>query len=122
MARRTNYQRLRLVKGRRGQDNSASLRRRSTCSVLVHTVMISAPSTQSRGRPFAAKTKGVSSMSGTNKLIGEGDQGDQRADRITNDTVQHKPGSCSGFITPWDGGDDVSIHCKPSDDTEGLQQ
>ena len=55
-------------------------------------------------------------MSGTNKLI-EGDQGDWGADRITDDTVEDKR---SGFITPGDGVDDVSIHCKQLDDAEWL--
>ena len=41
----------------------------------------------------------------------EGDQGDQRETRITDDTVEDKRGSCSGFMTAGDGNDDVSNHC-----------
>ena len=55
---------LRLVQGRRGEDSSARLRRRSTtCSRLTRTVISSAPSTQRRGS--------VRSMSGTSKLTEE---------------------------------------------------
>ena len=76
-------------------------RRSTTCSRLIHAVISSAPRTQSRGRPFAAD-EGASRMLGNEQVDREeGDQEDQRADRITDDTVEDKRGSCSGFIAPW---------------------
>ena len=56
-----------------------------------------------------SKAENASSKSATHKLVGrESDQEDQRADRIADDTV----GDTRGFITPGDGSDDMSIHCK----------
>ena len=51
----------------------------------------------------------------------EGEREGQRADRITDNTVEEKRASWSGFITPEIESDNVFIHCKQSDDTERLQ-
>ena len=52
----------------------------------------------------------------------EGEREGQRADRITDNTVEEKRASWSGFITPEIESDNVFIHCKQSDDTERLQE
>ena len=108
--RTQRLRRLRLVQGRRREDSSRLRRPSAAYSGRVHSAISSVPNTQGRGRPNEQVDRG------------EGDQEDQRADRNTDGTIGRPCGSCSGFITPEDGSDDVSIRCKQLDDIEELQQ